>query len=176
MQYVLVGVLCILLFGCSRVEEPQTLLSDKKQVPNREIWNGKIEISNDAQLQSIVQAGHIESFDKQKITLLNEGVIVDFYDKAGRHTSVLTSQRAKVEERTDLFMAFGNVVVVSDSGTVLRTERLYWDRTGRKIHSDTLVILTTELDSLRGYDFEAKEDLTAWRLKNPTGLTFRRRQ
>ena len=176
MRYLILSLGCLILWGCAKIEEPQTLSSNEVQLPDQEIWDGKIEITKNTQLQSVVQAGHIQMFEKQKLTRLDQGVQIDFYDKQGRHTSVLTSERARVEEKIDLFLAEDNVVVVSDSGAVLRTERLYWDRNGQQIRSDTLVVLTTELDSLRGYDFEANEDLTSWKLKNPTGQTFRRRQ
>ncbi|MFH1861205.1 MAG: hypothetical protein ABH878_00195, partial [bacterium] len=65
--------------------------------------------------------------------------------------------------------------VVSDSGAVLRTDRLFWDREKRRIYTDTLAILTTELDSLHGYELEANDDLTSWSMKRPTGHTFRNR-
>ncbi len=167
---------CLLFLGCARVDESGPVTTDDEVVPDQVIWNGKIEITDNGRLQSIVQAGYIQSFQKKKLTLLDSGVTVDFFDKRGRHTSVLTSERARVEEKSDIFLAQGNVVVVSDSGAVLRTERLYWDKKKRRVHSDTLVILTTDLDSLRGYDFEADENLNSWSLKKPTGRTFRRRQ
>lgn len=169
----LIGI--TLLVGCSDLEEPATELVESTSIPDQEIWNGQIEITSDGRRQSVVQAGHIEVFEKQKVTLFGDGVTVDFYNSAGEHTSVLTSQRARIEERADLFVALGDVIVSSDSGAVLRTERLFWDRTDRQVRSDTLVILTTELDSLRGFDFESNEDLSSWQLKNPTGQTFRKR-
>ncbi len=176
MKRALIGMICLLMSGCTQIEEPLTSANNQETVPDQEIWNGEIEITTNGRLQSIVYAGHIESFEKKKITLFSDSVRVDFYDKLGRHTSVLTSQKAKIEEKTDLFVAFGDVVVVSDSGAVLRTERLYWNKSREEIHSDTLVVMTTDVDSLRGYDFRANEDLTFWTLKNPTGQTFRQRR
>lgn len=167
---------CFLILGCSRVDESGPVATNNEIVPDQEIWGGKIEITDNGRLQSIVQAGYMQSFQKKQMTLLDSGVTVDFFNKEGQHTSVLTSERASIEEKSDIFKAQGNVVVVSDSGAVLRTERLYWDKKKRRVSSDTLVILTTDLDSLRGYDFEADENLKSWSLKKPTGRTFRRRQ
>lgn len=176
MRYLLPGLLCWLLIGCSNVQEPESMTQEDDNLPDQEIWDGKVEISSDGRTQSIVQAGHIESFEKKKITFLDQGVIIDFYNKKGEHTSQLTAKRVKIEERTDLFRAEDSVVVVSDSGAVLRTPRLYWDKKRHRISSDTLVIMTTEFDSLRGYDFESNEDLTSWQLKRPTGQSFRQRK
>jgi len=166
--------LALLVMGCSQLPESQTSEGGESQTPDRVIWNGRIEVTEGGKLKSVIRAGKISTFEKRKITELDSGVVVDFYNKQGIHSSTLTSQRAKVEEVTDLFMAQGDVEVVSDSGATLRSERLYWDRKERRIRSDTLVIMTTEYDSLRGFDFEAEEDLTSWRLQRPTGQTFRR--
>ncbi len=165
-------VLCLLMWGCSRSPESAPGSKKDEPLPDQVIWNGRIEINRGGKLESIIHAGQIASFKKE--TLLDSGVVVDFYNKKGLHASTLTSQRARVVEAQDLFYAEGNVVVTSDSGDVLRTERLFWDRKRQRIRSDTLVVMTTSYDSLRGYDFESNEDLRSWQLKKPTGQTFRK--
>ena len=165
-------LLCVI--GCSKLPESQTGVGGPSQEPDQVIWNGRIEVIEGGKLKSIIQAGKISTYEKRKITEMDSGVVVDFFNSRGIHSSQLTSRRARIEELTDLFMAQDSVVVLSDSGAKLRSERLYWDRKARKIRSDTLVVMTTEYDSLRGFDFEANEDLTAWSLQQPTGQTFRR--
>jgi LPS export ABC transporter protein LptC len=169
-------LLLLIVVGCSSVGESGKKVADTKPLPDQEIWNGRIEISNRGLKQSLVRAGHIQLFEDRNVTLMDSGVIVDFYNNQGQHSSVLTSYRARLEEKHDFFLAEGNVVVTSDSGAVLRTERLYWDRENRKIRSDTLVTMTTQYDSLRGFEFDANEDLRSWQLKRPTGMTFRQIQ
>ncbi|MCX6640158.1 MAG: LPS export ABC transporter periplasmic protein LptC [bacterium] len=176
MKVRLFPVLCILFLGCSSVEEPGKMASKAKQPPDQEIWNGTIEVTENGLTQSIIKAGHIELYEDTRVTLLDSGVVVDFFNKKGQHASVLTSLAAKIEEKHDIFLATGNVIVISDSGAMLRTERLYWDRKNRQIRSDTLVTMTSAFDSLRGYEFDAKEDLSSWQLKRPTGQTFRQVQ
>jgi len=167
-------VFLLFVIGCSKLPESQMGEGGESQAPNQVIWNGRIEVIEGGKLKSVIQAGKISSYEKRKITELDSGVVVDFYNGRGIHASQLTSRRARIEEITDLFMAQDSVVVVSDSGATLRSERLYWDRQARKIRSDTLVVMTTQYDSLRGFDFEADEDLTSWSLQRPTGQTFRR--
>lgn len=174
MRYRFVSCCCLLLLGCSKLPEGKAPEQSSQPPPSQVIWNGTIEVMENGQLSSVIRAGQIQTFEKNKATLLDSGVVVDFYNKRGQHTSVLTSQRARVEEAKDLFLAQGDVVVTSDSGAVLRTERLYWDKAQQRIRSDTLVVMTTQYDSLRGYVFEANEDLTSWQLQQPTGQTFRR--
>ena len=167
--------LAFIFVGCAEIDEPSTG-GERTDAPDQEIWGGKIEITQDGKLQSIVRAGYIQLFEKKQITLFDSGVVVDFYNKQGQHTSVLTSERARIDERIDLFLALGNVVVVSDSGETLRTERLYWDKEKKKIRSDTLAVLTTAVDSVLGYNFEADENLSSWTLENPTGQTMRKQE
>lgn len=163
------------LSACSRIPDSTTKSESEVESPDQVIWNGKIEVVEKGDLQSVVNAGKISLFNKRKVTLLDSGVVVDFYNKVGKHTSRLVADSARVDDMQDLFVAQGNVVVASDSGAILRTERLFWDRARRKVHSDTLVVLTTEYDSLRGYKFESNADLTTWQLQQPMGQTFRRK-
>ncbi len=176
MRRTLILTCLLLIVGCSRVEEPVPKSPGTEALPDQEIWNGVIEISDDGKLKSVVRAGYIRVFEKKKLTLLDSGVVMDFYNEAGKHTSVLTAERAEIDERINLFVARGNVVVTSDSGEVLRTERLYWDKQKKRIRSDTLAVLTTDVDSLRGYNFESDENLTSWVLEQPTGQTLRRKE
>ncbi len=167
-------LLLAMISGCSTVQETGVPTDETGTLPDQVIWDASIEVVDDARLQSVVYAGRVRSWEKERTTLLDSGVVVDFFDRAGRHTSTLTSQRAQIVESQDLFLAEGEVEVVSDSGAVLRTERLYWDQGRQRIRSDTLVVLVSAMDSLRGYDFESNEDLTSWQLEQPTGQTFRR--
>jgi LPS export ABC transporter protein LptC len=176
MRRAVILTLLLLISGCARVEEPTGKTTGTEKLPDQEIWNGTIEISNDGRLKSVVRAGYIQVFEKKKLTRLDSGVVVDFYNDLGEHTSVLTSDKAEIDERINLFVARGNVVVTSDSGEVLRTERLYWDKDKKRIRSDTLAVLTTNVDSLRGYNFESDENLTSWSLQQPTGQTMRRKE
>jgi len=164
----------VLAVGCSRDQEAAPVNGQGQSLPDRTIWNGTIEVMEAGRLQSLVQAGRIETYDRTRTTLMDSGVVVDFFNSAGQHTSQLTSRAARIEEGRDLFLAEGDVVVTSDSGATLYTERLYWDRQRQRIRSDTLVTMTTDFDSLRGFDFESNEDLTSWTLQRPTGTTFRR--
>jgi len=74
---------------------------------------------------------------------------VDFLDEHGVHSSVLTSRTGKVDENTNNLEAIGNVVVVSDSGVVVETEKLFWDNRRQLIHSDEFVKITSPKKNCR---------------------------
>lgn len=150
-----------------------TLPDSTLEIPEQEIWNSTIILSRDGIIASRIQSGHIARYKKRTETFLDSGVVVDFFDKQGRHTSILTSERGMVKGDQNNFFAWGKVVVVSDSGQVLRTEAIRWDNTREKIISDTFVTITTALDTLYGFGLVSDGQLQNWEIKKPTGKTYR---
>jgi LPS export ABC transporter protein LptC len=164
----------LIVVGCTRLQETGPVDKTTEKLPSQTIYDGTIDVVKGGRLQYVIKAGRIRSYERERLTLLDSSVVVDFYNQVGKHTSVLTSDQARVEENKNIFQALGDVVVVTDSGDVLRTERLYWDEAKRRIRSDTLVTIVTPTDSLQGYDFEADENLSSMQLRQPTGLTLRK--
>ena len=88
------------------------------------------------------------------MTVLDDSVRVDFYDEFGKHTSRLTSHRGKVDDVTHDLEAYEHVTVRSDSGTILTTERLFWNNATRKTHTDAFVDIVSPKEHIMD---------TAWR-------------
>ena len=172
------GVLCCSLWqvGCAdRSAYEVSVVDSTSDSPEQEIWESTIVLSRDGMVTSRIQAGHIARYKQKSETWLDSGVVVDFYGNDGRHTSRLTAERGLVEgdqDQSDMY-AWGNVVVVSDSGQTLETETIYWDHTLDQIVSDTFVTITTELDTLYGFGLVSDGQLENWEIKKPTGKTVR---
>jgi LPS export ABC transporter protein LptC len=168
------GLAVFFASGCmNRSPEHRTLPDSTMELPEQEIWNSTIIMSRDGATTSIIHAGHIARYKQKTETLLDSGVTVDFYDKQGRHTSVLTSNEGMVKGEENDLSAWGNVVIVSDSGQVLRTEAIRWDAATEKIVSDTFVTITSALDTLYGIGLVSDAQLENWEIKKPTGKTYR---
>ena len=100
-------------------------------------------------------------YDREKISYFDQGVQVDFFNRDGAHASVLTAERGQYHQETEAVEGHGNVVVVSDSGYVMKTEKLNYDAQKEKIFSDTLVmVISPERDTLWSIGFESKADLS----------------
>ena len=98
-------------------------------------------------------------------------VEIDMYDD-GKHISVLYSDSAQINERNNNLIASGNVIVVSDSGYTLRTNKINWDNSYKLITAEDSVMFTTsEKDTLYGIGFESDSDLEEWRIFKPVGIT-----
>jgi LPS export ABC transporter protein LptC len=175
---IITGVLCCSLWqvGCADRSAYEVSVADTtKEYPEQEIWESTIVLSRDGMVTSRIQAGHIARYKEKSETWLDSGVVVDFYGNDGRHTSRLTAERGLVEgdqDQSDM-QAWGNVVVVSDSGQTLETEAIRWDHARDQIVSDTFVTITTELDTLYGFGLVSDGQLENWEITKPTGKTMR---
>lgn len=132
---------------------------DGTGLPDQESWQSHITFSDSGRVKAVVEAGHIRMYDERHETLLDSGVVVDFYDSRGLHSSRLTADRGRVDDATKDLEAFDNVVFTSDSGTVVRTEYLYWENARRKVRSDRFVHVKSAKEELQGYGFEADQNL-----------------
>jgi LPS export ABC transporter protein LptC len=150
----------VLAGGCHEKLRPPTAaeqgLSEK---PTQESWNSRVVFSDSGFVKAVLNATHIMLFEKKKTTVLDSGLIVDFYNMDKTHSSRLTADRGLVHDATKDLEAFGHVVFVSDSGTVVHTEYLKWDNGTRKLRSDKFVTVNSPRDKLQGYGFEADQNL-----------------
>lgn len=121
-----------------------------------------------------LKAGKIEKYSNKNITLLKDGITLDFYNEQGQHTSLLTAEGGKVFDINQDMLAYGNVVVVSDSGMTLYTDTLKWDNKKRKIISEVPIMITTdEGDTLFGDSFVSDPNLKNREIINPHGKSVK---
>ena len=159
----------ILILHCSE-EKNKSLPADNNLYPDQESWQATILITKDGKTVGYLKAGHVQKFSRKQLTLLDEQIQVDFFNEKGQHTSVLTADGGKVYDVKQDMIAYGRVVVVSDSGLTLFTDTLKWDNKDQKIYSDIPVIFTTQdKDTLYGDSFKSDPDLVNYEIVNPRG-------
>jgi len=166
--FLFVGI--IVFFSCSSQREEEQIQESVIEYPDQESWQATIRITKDGQTVGLLQAGHIQKFNQKKITLLKDGLVVDFFNTQGEHTSVLNSGGGTVYDDRQDMIAYENVVVVSDSGLQLFSDTLRWDNKNQKIYSDIPVrIVSDEADTLYGDRFTSDTDLSNYEIVNPRG-------
>lgn len=172
----MLGVALLLFMGgCTRVEEDQpTPNSAIRTYPDQESWNSNISITRDGRRIADIWAGYIAVYNNQQKIELKDSIHVDFFDKNGHHNSVLTADSGIVYQNNNNLEAMGHVVVISDSGVILKTERLNWDNKKQKIVSDVPVQFTTPQDTLIGDSFVSDPDLKNYEIKNARGYSRRK--
>ncbi len=145
-----------------------------QDVPDQETWDFSLRLTSEGISQAKVEAGHMVKFNAKGIYELDQSVVVDFFDKEGRHTSKITSDSGFVEESGNFMTAKGNVKAVSDSGIVLLSEELKWDKDSEKIYTDKFVTIYSEGDTINGYGFESDQEIRKWKIIKPVGTTDRK--
>ncbi|OQX84965.1 LPS export ABC transporter periplasmic protein LptC [candidate division KSB1 bacterium 4484_87] len=160
--------------SCAKKEDADNQTTESTVLPEQEAWNSKVTSTVDGKLKAVIRYGHMQRFKQKKIVEFDSGITIDFYDEKGEHTSKLTSERGKLNEGSNDIEAFGNVVVVSDSGINLQTEHLYWDNGIEKVVSDTFVTITSaEQDTFYGIGFESDQYLNNWVIRRIYGKANR---
>ncbi|MGB2959687.1 MAG: LPS export ABC transporter periplasmic protein LptC [Bacteroidota bacterium] len=162
-------ILVLGIFGCEGKVRPSVVPLSTKDPPSQESWRSTVIFSDSARVNAILWAGHIAVYAEREYTLLDDSIHVDLFDRSGNHTSVLTARRGKVEDRTRDFEAYENVVVTSDSGTILKTDRLFWDDSEGKIHTDAFVEIISPTEHIRGHGFVSDQSLKQYRIFRVTG-------
>jgi LPS export ABC transporter protein LptC len=160
--------------SCTSLEEQTAAGSlDPEIIPDQESWKSTITITQDGKKFAEIWAGYIAFYNQQGKTFLKDSIHGDFFDRDGSHNSVLTADSGFVFNQTNNLVAYGEVVVVSDSGIVLETRELRWDNEKQKIISDVPVRFTTEDDTLVGDSFISDPDLSNYEIRNARGYSRR---
>ena len=140
--------------GCTEFDERNVTEREDQieEFPDQESWNATMHFTKDGKKRAILEAGYIAKYSKKKITLLKEGMQVDFFDSDGNHKSKLNSEEGKVFDGRQDMVAIKNVIVISDNGNHLYCEELHWKNNEQKIISNVPVMITTDDDTLYNYE------------------------
>ncbi len=163
-------VLLVAGTGCEEKLKPPIVGAGMgKDSPAQESWNARITFTDSGKVTAILKAGHIAMFPEKRYTLLDSGIVVDFFDEQERHTSVLSARWGRVNDVTHDFEAHENVVVVSDSGSTLKTQELYWVNAIRKVQTPAFVDIASPTEHIQGHGFESDQGLKRYTVFRVTG-------
>lgn len=167
-------IAALLVFaGCAEKINPAVQPLPDPSLPSQESWRSTVYFTDSARIKAVLWAGHIADFQNQRVTLLSDSVHVDFFDQQGRHTSLLTARRGKVNDATQDFVAYDDVVVVSDSGSTMKTDSLFWTNADRTIHTNAFVDITSPTEHIMGQGLVSDQDLKNYRIFRVTGQALK---
>ena len=158
-----------MLTSCEDKVQPSVLPIDQRELPTHQSWNSTVTFSDSARTKAVLWAGSIAAYSDKMITLLDDSVRVDFFDENQHHTSLLTAHAGRVNDRTRDLAAYFNVVVTSDSGTVLKTDSLFWENATRKIVTDAFVEIISATEHIMGHGLVSDQSLKNYRIMRVTG-------
>jgi LPS export ABC transporter protein LptC len=155
--------------GCEEKLKPSVVAVGQAELPDQESWRSKVIFSDSARVKAILWAGHISVYSRQQTTVMDDSIHVDFFNDREQHTSVLTARRGKVDDRTRDFAAYDHVLVVSDSGTTLKTDSLFWKNATRTIETDAAVEIISPKEHIKGQGLVSDQGLKNYRIFKVTG-------
>ncbi len=153
------------LTGCGDKDEIKAPSGDsdsasaEKIRPDQEMRNAQIFLYNKGLRTTDVYADFIKKFEKYDSTIA-WGLKVNFFDSTGKEISNLEADSGLIRERTNMMVAYGHVVVISQDSSRLETEQLSWNAMENKIETDKFVTIVQHGDTLTGYGLEADQRLT----------------
>lgn len=164
--------LIVFLSACKEKIKPSIINAKiEGAYPTQESWNSRITFTKEGKLLAILEVNHLLIYEDRKETYLEDGLKVYFYNEDQKHTTTLTSLKGKVNDITKDLAAYGNVIVVSDDGTVLKTEKLFWKNQTQKIETDAFVEIESPKEKIRGHGLISDQNLKNYKILNVTGQT-----
>jgi LPS export ABC transporter protein LptC len=136
-----------------------------EEEPSQTSFDTKIRFTNEGLSRAILGAGRIRVYDKRRQTVLDSSVQVDFFDREGKHSSVLTAGWANINDQTKFMVAYDSVKIVSDSGTTVYTDSLTWNNETQRINSPANVKIVEKSGRVTtGRGFESDQSLTNYKI------------
>jgi LPS export ABC transporter protein LptC len=140
------------------MEPVKTDIISSDSIPAQESFGSTVTFSDSGMVKAVLDAARIRVFAKFGYTLIDGGATVKFY-KSGVYSSTLTGKRGKIYDLTRDVEVYDSVKMVSEDGSVLTTNKLYWINKTQRIKSDEYVHIVTKTDDIQGYGFEADQNL-----------------
>lgn len=157
------GIVISLLISTCGKEEPKAP-AFPQEVPDQIMENTTITFTEEGIKSAVIYAKYVAVYEKLDLKKA-KGVRVDFYDKDGKHASVLVADSGLIREKRQNLEALGNVVVTTDEGIKLETQSLKWDPQKNKVVTDDFVKITKKEDVITGYGLETDQELKHFVIK-----------
>ena len=127
-------------------------------VPDQEFSDFTTLESDSGLVRWVLKAPVARVYNARKL-LVTDSPRIEFFDKQGVVTSVLTSDKGEYNQVTHDLTALGHVVITSQEGYVLETETLIWVNVPGEMHSEDFVKFTRGRDVLTGYGLRGDPEL-----------------
>lgn len=150
------------------LDEEETVIPDQlanliKVVFFEDVWTKAILTSDKAEIY----------FDSQQTKLIGN-VIVEYFSKSsGQRLSKITADSAFIDDNSKDMIAYGNVVVWSDSANVkLETSILHWNNDKLIVFTNEAIKVTSSSEVIDGYGFESDLNFSYYKIYKVSGIKY----
>jgi len=146
-------------------------LTSEINAPDISVTNTEIIYSEGAFIKVKIISPEINRYllIEEPYTEFPKGLHVEFYDSLQRPSSHIKANYCIFNENEKLWTAEHDVVAVGEKGDTLNTEYLIWDQNKKIVYTDRYVRITNKDGIMHGKGFEAKQDLSTYKILNPRG-------
>ena len=148
--------------ACRPVDQPVPEEGAQDALPDQEAWNTTIYLSRDGRQEATIRAGHRLYFSETNVTVIDEGIYVEFFEEDGSLASTLEAEWGEIDGQTHDLRVRGGVKVHSTERGTLETDSLTWFNAANLIVTDAAVRLTGDTDVIAGDGFEADPALRGY--------------
>lgn len=97
------------------------------------------------------------------------GIYLEEYDSIFQVRTSIKADSAWNFTQRETWRLYGNVLIKNADSTTFRTEELFWDQRMQRIYTDKYITISSPERTLQGYGMDAKQDLSTFRILQPTG-------
>lgn len=169
----IIALLFVLISGCRERTAVTTVKNDPfLRSPTHVSYNLEILLSDSSFVRAKILSDVGRVYEDLQQTVLVGNVRVAFFRKRSDVIAArLSCDSVVIDDRTRDMVAFGSVVVVSDSTqTTLRTTQLTWTHAAQRVRSDKPVRIETPTEQIDGIGFESDQYLTDYRIFRVRGV------
>ncbi len=165
--------LIVMFFSCTNTsKQVKDFLADKNK-PIGTAKNINHVYKDSGKITSRLITPVLKDFSNREEHPYNEfpnGIKIVTINKNGKDSTTITGNYAISYNKTSISEIKGNVVIFSHrKKTKLETNQLFWDQKESYFFTEEGFRLTTPKDTINGFGFESKQDLTKWVAKDITG-------
>ena len=162
-----------LLLSCENDIEKINALTNELNLPQQTGYDVEIAFTDSGILKWKLYAPEINRYDSKDNPYIEfpKGIKIIDFDRQGNIESRLTANYAIYYREDQLGEAKSNVVAIKETtGEQLYTEQLFWDQKSETVYSNTFSrIINNQGTHIGEKGFEAKQDLSRWKLHGSRG-------
>lgn len=166
--------LLIVFVGCNNQDEviERSQIKVKGEIPDQIITQFSVDFIDSSIVKAKLSAKRAYVFEDRKETILDSNVKLIFLTgSSGTKGTVLTSDSARVDDKTSNLYAYSNVKIWSDSTqTSLKTEILEWSEKDKKLYSTEYVVIDSPDEHIEGVGFESDQYLNNYKIFKVSGV------
>lgn len=172
-RLVLCCIIFVVLIGCEQRQQTAKKKSNVfEELPSHTSWDIRVTFMDSSRVKAILSSKRARVYEQRKETLLDTNVKVVFNNSLSKQIAVLTSDSARIDDRTRNMYASGNVRVVSDStNTLLETPNLMWDHDKQQLFTQDKVHIKTPTETIDGTGFISDQFLKNYRIFKVSGVS-----